>query len=224
MARTKLNLLWTDSLCVFPANARLHGRRGVSQLSAEHAWDHSNQDLPIYMRNLKEISGRTEYHTFSKQHIIQDRFCDPVIRVASYMCRGTVFVSRPYQIFWEVVGLERCVTPCSFVGAFKRFGDTYSLVIYGITYPKIVPKSISLINKLRALFLQIHASFAASLHKLSRGGRPCLAYAWGISTKFYRSGRYVPELSLVPPHSFNSLFSFLPFSYNLHFPAHLPQD
>jgi hypothetical protein len=36
-----------------------------------------------------------------------ERLCGPVIRVPGYRSRGPGFDSRPYQIFWEVVGLER---------------------------------------------------------------------------------------------------------------------
>jgi hypothetical protein len=33
--------------------------------------------------------------------------CGLVVRVPGYRSRGPGFDSRPYQIFWEVVGLER---------------------------------------------------------------------------------------------------------------------
>jgi hypothetical protein len=36
-----------------------------------------------------------------------DRLCSLVIRVPAYRCRDPGFCSRRYQIFWEVVGLER---------------------------------------------------------------------------------------------------------------------
>jgi hypothetical protein len=39
--------------------------------------------------------------------IIKDRLCGLVVRVSGYRSRGSVFDSRPYQIFWEVGGLER---------------------------------------------------------------------------------------------------------------------
>jgi hypothetical protein len=38
---------------------------------------------------------------------IGDRLCGLVVRVLGYRCRGPGFDSRFYQIFWEVVGLER---------------------------------------------------------------------------------------------------------------------
>jgi hypothetical protein len=38
---------------------------------------------------------------------IQDRLCGLVVRVPGYNSRDPGFDSRGYQIFWEVVGLER---------------------------------------------------------------------------------------------------------------------
>jgi hypothetical protein len=40
-------------------------------------------------------------------HIKLDRLCGLVVRVSGYRSRGPGFDSRPYQIFWEVGGLER---------------------------------------------------------------------------------------------------------------------
>jgi hypothetical protein len=37
----------------------------------------------------------------------QHCLCGLVVRVTGYMFRGPGFASRPYQIIWEVVGLER---------------------------------------------------------------------------------------------------------------------
>jgi hypothetical protein len=42
-----------------------------------------------------------------------DCLCGLVVRVPAYRFRGPGFGSRRYQIFWEVVGLER--GPFSFV-------------------------------------------------------------------------------------------------------------
>jgi hypothetical protein len=39
--------------------------------------------------------------------LLMDRLCGPVIRVPGYRSRGEGFDSRRYQIFWEIVGLER---------------------------------------------------------------------------------------------------------------------
>jgi hypothetical protein len=36
-----------------------------------------------------------------------DRLCGLVVRIPGYRSRGLGFDSRHYQIFWEVVGLER---------------------------------------------------------------------------------------------------------------------
>jgi hypothetical protein len=36
-----------------------------------------------------------------------DRLCGLEVRVPGYRSRGLGFHSRPYHIFWEVVGLER---------------------------------------------------------------------------------------------------------------------
>jgi hypothetical protein len=42
------------------------------------------------------------------QHIqSRDRLCGLVARLPGHRSRGPWFDSRPYQIFWEVVGLER---------------------------------------------------------------------------------------------------------------------
>jgi hypothetical protein len=38
---------------------------------------------------------------------VHDRFCGLVVRVPDYRSRGPGFDYRSYQIFWEVVGLER---------------------------------------------------------------------------------------------------------------------
>jgi hypothetical protein len=39
--------------------------------------------------------------------LIFDRLCVLVVRVPDYTSKGPIFDSRRYQIFWEVVGLER---------------------------------------------------------------------------------------------------------------------
>jgi hypothetical protein len=39
--------------------------------------------------------------------IITDRLCGLVVRVPGYRSKGPGFDSPRYQIFWEVVGLER---------------------------------------------------------------------------------------------------------------------
>ena len=47
-----------------------------------------------------------------------DRLCGLVIRVSGYRYRGLGFDSRRYQIFWVVVGLERC--PLSLVRSIEE--------------------------------------------------------------------------------------------------------
>jgi hypothetical protein len=44
---------------------------------------------------------------FIFQNKESDRLCGLVVRVSVYRSRGSGFDSRPYQIFWEVGGLER---------------------------------------------------------------------------------------------------------------------
>jgi hypothetical protein len=44
---------------------------------------------------------------YNMVYILQDRLCGLVVRVPGYRSRGPRFDSRRYQIFWEVVGLER---------------------------------------------------------------------------------------------------------------------
>jgi hypothetical protein len=41
------------------------------------------------------------------QITVFDRLCGLVVRVPDYRSRGSIFDSRRYHIFWEVVGLER---------------------------------------------------------------------------------------------------------------------
>jgi hypothetical protein len=51
--------------------------------------------------------------------IIKDRLCGLVVRVSGYRYRGPGFASRPYQIFWEVGGLER--GPLSLVRTIEEY-------------------------------------------------------------------------------------------------------
>jgi hypothetical protein len=46
-------------------------------------------------------------HKFLEYTVYTSRLCGLVVRVPGYRSRGPGFVSRRYQIFWEVVGLER---------------------------------------------------------------------------------------------------------------------
>jgi hypothetical protein len=53
----------------------------------------------------KNLVLRYRFHTFPTESMYSDRLCDVV--VSGYRSRGPGFDSRPYEIFWEVVGLER---------------------------------------------------------------------------------------------------------------------
>jgi hypothetical protein len=49
-------------------------------------------------------------HSYCKIHcniILHDHLCGLVVRVSDYRSRDTGFDSRRFQIFWEVMGLER---------------------------------------------------------------------------------------------------------------------
>jgi hypothetical protein len=39
--------------------------------------------------------------------MLHDRLCGLVVRVSGYRSTGLGFDSQPYQIFWDVGGLER---------------------------------------------------------------------------------------------------------------------
>jgi hypothetical protein len=48
-----------------------------------------------------------KYSIYCHVFMVVDRLCCLVVRVTGYRSRGPGFNSRRYQIFWEVVGLER---------------------------------------------------------------------------------------------------------------------
>jgi hypothetical protein len=53
------------------------------------------------------ISIKTKHRGFNPQANYSEHLCGLVVRVPGYRSRGPEFDSRGYQIFWEVVGLER---------------------------------------------------------------------------------------------------------------------
>jgi hypothetical protein len=53
------------------------------------------------------ISWRISGQNFASISYLFDRLCGPMVRVSCYRSRGPGLDSGRYQIFWEVVGLER---------------------------------------------------------------------------------------------------------------------
>jgi hypothetical protein len=51
--------------------------------------------------------GAIYTHTHTREREIRDRLCGLVVRVPGYRSWGPGSIPRSYQIFWEVVGLER---------------------------------------------------------------------------------------------------------------------
>jgi hypothetical protein len=49
-------------------------------------------------------------HNFKNEYFFVDRLCGLAVRVSGYRSRGPGFDYRRYQIFWDVVGLERAST------------------------------------------------------------------------------------------------------------------
>jgi hypothetical protein len=63
----------------------------------------------------------TETALFKTIYDVNDRLCGLVVRVPGYRSRGLKFDSRRYQIFREVVGLER--GPLSHVGTTEELTE-----------------------------------------------------------------------------------------------------
>jgi hypothetical protein len=68
-------------------------------------------------------------HEIVKQFLLgvpsEDRLCGLVVRVSGYISRDPGFDSRSYQIFWEVVGLER--GPLSLVSTIEELLERKSI-------------------------------------------------------------------------------------------------
>jgi hypothetical protein len=58
----------------------------------------------LLLCSIIEIPGTDFYSIYS---IYEDRLCGQVVRVPGYRSRGPEFDSQLYQVFWEVVSLER---------------------------------------------------------------------------------------------------------------------
>jgi hypothetical protein len=76
----------------------------------------------MYFWSNRRISAPSTNHRYNNRFVVRytslpsiflfhtanfDRLCSLVVRVPSYRSRYPGFDSRRYQIFWEVVGLER---------------------------------------------------------------------------------------------------------------------
>jgi hypothetical protein len=65
----------------------------------------SNLEVPL--PSVVHLDHTARSATVRKYFCVVDRLCGLVARVPGYRSRGPVFDSRRYQIFWEIVGLER---------------------------------------------------------------------------------------------------------------------
>jgi hypothetical protein len=80
------------------------GRRG-----GKLATDHMNYVLPTEDLNLqlKFVEDLYLQQFLDPMLSFTDRLCGLVVKIPGYRSRGHGFDSQHYQIFWEVVGLER---------------------------------------------------------------------------------------------------------------------
>jgi hypothetical protein len=98
---------------------RLWPNRGTNpvfvRIDRGKPWKSSKATIPVQIRTLNlpnTCQERYRYtipigHIYSLIDLWRDRICGLVVRVPGYRSRGRGFDSRHYQIFWEVVGLER---------------------------------------------------------------------------------------------------------------------
>jgi hypothetical protein len=66
-----------------------------------------NSSLNTAVNFANSERGIAELFHLTTLSVYEDRLCGLVARVPGYRSRGPGFDSRPYQIFWEVVALER---------------------------------------------------------------------------------------------------------------------
>jgi hypothetical protein len=101
---------------------RKEGDRTISWGQLNLKWNYEKIFLlpRPYHRRWKRWRGNERRHrnNFPCEHAVCDRLCSLVVRVPGYRSRGLRFDSRLYQIFWEVVGLER--SPLSLVNTIEE--------------------------------------------------------------------------------------------------------
>jgi hypothetical protein len=79
--------------------------------SNERRTEKSGDDRNAFLQRKRRLRDDKEWNKmFRKFRIIDidtDRLCGLAVRVSGSRSRGPGFDSRPYQIFWQVRGLER---------------------------------------------------------------------------------------------------------------------
>jgi hypothetical protein len=89
--------------------------QGIQHSHVDPVWTQTPGSEWLGFLEFLSIFRCSEEHNliFRKLYVFLTDFCGLVVRVSSYRPRGPGFGSRRYQIFWEVVGLER--SPLSLV-------------------------------------------------------------------------------------------------------------